>query len=127
MPISHNYLQQGARVEDLGLSFTLPGYEEIELKLNGKNIDVNINNLQEYIDLTMHFLFHETVKIQVQAFKKGFNQIFPVDTLKPFQTVIELEDMICGTNRNNDDWVNLQKLTENLTPAHGYHSKSTSF
>ena len=50
-------------MEDLSLTFVLPGYEDLELKLNGKNIDVNINNLQEYIDLTMHYLFHETVKI----------------------------------------------------------------
>ncbi len=85
-------------MEDLCLTFIVPGYDDIELKPQGKQIVVDLNNLQEYIDLVMHFFFHETVKIQVQAFKKGFNQIFPVDSLRPFaSSSIELEDMICGT------------------------------
>jgi len=33
------------RVEDLGLYFLMPGYENIELKPNGKNIEVDIHNL----------------------------------------------------------------------------------
>ena len=75
----------------------------------------------------MHFLFHDTVKIQVQAYKKGFNMIFPIDNLKPFSTTNELEDMICGTQRNNEEWTNVQKLMESVVPAHGYHSKSTQY
>lgn len=53
--------------------------------------------------------------------------IFSVDALKPFSTTNELEDMICGVDKNNEDWVNLQKLSENVNPAHGYHTKSTSY
>ncbi len=60
-------------MEDLLLTFTLPGYPEIELKPDGKDTDVTVDNLQEYIDLTLHFMFHESLKIQIQAFKKGFN------------------------------------------------------
>ena len=56
----------------------------------------------------MHSIFHESLKIQTQAFKKGFNQIFPVDNLKPFASnSMELEDMICGTQRNEDEWSNV--------------------
>ena len=84
----------------------MPGYENIELKHNGKNIEVNIFNLQEYIDLVMNFTFHETVKIQISAFRKGFNSIFPIDTLKSFSTTGELEEMICGTEKNDDEWAN---------------------
>ena len=58
---------------------------------------MTVNNLQEYIDLVMHFTFHETIKVQLSAFKKGFNSIFPIEALKPFSTSTELEDMICGT------------------------------
>ena len=36
---------QGARVEDLSLVFLLPGYEIIELKQNGRNTDVNLDNV----------------------------------------------------------------------------------
>jgi E3 ubiquitin-protein ligase TRIP12 len=103
--------QSGARIEDLSLVFTLPGYDNIELKQNGKNEDVTLENLQEYIDLVMHFFFHETVKVQVQAFKKGFNQIFPVENLRPFSSSsVEMEDMICGTQRNEEEWTSVAKL-----------------
>lgn len=80
----------------MGLNFTLPGYEEIELKQNGKAVDVTLENVQEYIDLVMDFTFHETLKLQLKAFKKGFNSIFPLDSLKSFSNENELEDMICG-------------------------------
>jgi hypothetical protein len=53
------------RVEDLSLSFILPGYDDLELKSDVKNTDVTLENLLEYLDLAMHYLFHETVKIQI--------------------------------------------------------------
>jgi E3 ubiquitin-protein ligase TRIP12 len=56
---------QEARLEDLSLNFTLPGYPEIELKPDGKDTDVTLDNLQDYIDLTLHFMFHESLKIQI--------------------------------------------------------------
>lgn len=50
-------------MEDLCLAFTLPGFDSIELKPNGKDEDVTLDNLQEYIDLVLHYLFHESIKI----------------------------------------------------------------
>ncbi|KAG2462275.1 TRIPC ligase, partial [Polypterus senegalus] len=41
----------GCSVEDLGLDFTLPGFPNIELKKGGKDIPVNIHNLEEYLRL----------------------------------------------------------------------------
>ena len=105
----------------------MPGFDNIELKQNGKSTDVNIENLQEYIDLVMNFLFHDTLKVQISAFKKGFNSIFPIESLKSFSTVEELEEMICGTDKNDEDWTNIQSLSENVIPAHGYHSKSIEY
>lgn len=104
-----------------------PGFEGIELKPNGKNTDVTIHNLQEYIDLVMNFMFHETVKVQLSAFKKGFNSIFSIDSLKSFSTSDELEEMICGTNKNDEEWTNIQALSDNIIPAHGYHQKSIEY
>lgn len=109
------------------MAFTMPGFDNIELKQNGRAIDVTLGNLQEYIDLVMHFTFHESVKIQLSAFKKGFNSIFPIDTLKPFSTATELEDMICGVQRNDEEWTNIARLTESVVPAHGYHTKSNEY
>jgi hypothetical protein len=37
--------KSGARVQDLSLSFILPGYDDLELKAGGKDLDVTLENL----------------------------------------------------------------------------------
>lgn len=44
----------------------------------GLEKEVTVENVQDYIDLVLHYTFHDTVKIQIQGFKKGFNEIFPI-------------------------------------------------
>src|SRR4051812_25164420 len=39
----------GCPVEDLGLDFTLPGFPGIELRKGGKDMNVTIHNLEEYL------------------------------------------------------------------------------
>ncbi len=53
----------GGKIEEMWLYFILPGYENIELKPTGKSISVTLDNLQEYIDLAIEALLHETIKI----------------------------------------------------------------
>jgi E3 ubiquitin-protein ligase TRIP12 len=52
-----------------------------------------------------------------------------VENLRPFasNSCSELEDMICGTSRNDDEWTSASKLAEFITPAHGFHPKSPQF
>jgi E3 ubiquitin-protein ligase TRIP12 len=45
-------------VRDLDLDFTLPGYCSIELKKNGKDILVNLYNLEEYLKVNFVHLFN---------------------------------------------------------------------
>jgi len=88
-----DYSYKGARIKDLGLTFTLPGYDEIELKHNGKNIFLTLHNLEEYICLVAkHSLMQES---QATAFREGLDSVIPYDLLKGF-TGEELETMICG-------------------------------
>ena len=108
----------GGKLEDMWLYFTMPGNENFELKTNGKSITVTLDNLQEYIDLAIEAMLHDSIKIQVNAFRKGFNSIFPVDTLKVFSTH-ELEEMICGTD-SNEEWKSIDSLSECIHPAHGF-------
>mmetsp|Transcript_3284 Transcript_3284/g.2238 ORF Transcript_3284/g.2238 Transcript_3284/m.2238 type:complete len:173 (+) Transcript_3284:410-928(+) len=75
----------------------------------------------------MSYTFHETVRLQVGAFKKGFNSIFPLESLRAFSTSSELEELVCGANVNDDEWTNLQALAHHIVPAHGYHQKSHEY
>ena len=66
--------------------------------------------MQEYIDLVLHSTFYECINLQLQAFKKGFNSILPLDSIRTFNTKLEVENMICGQNSDDADWKDIGKL-----------------
>lgn len=67
--------------------------------------------------------------MQVQAFKKGFNAIFPISSLKPFtissNAEEELEKMVCGVSSRDPEWKNREELILNIQPDHGYTRNSS--
>ena len=101
-----------------------PADEQIELVKDGKTTSVTLHNLQEYIDLVLDSTFNESVRLQIAAFKKGFNQVMPVETLRIFQHSNELETLICGeatVSAYESEWTNAARLSELIVTAHGYH------
>ncbi len=60
----------------MGINFTYPGFPEFELVENGKDLILNIENIDLYIDSLSKFFFKESVMRQVNAFIKGFNKVF---------------------------------------------------
>ena len=56
-------LSNGSKVEDYALDFTLPCFDHIELIKDGNKVDVGLENAQDYVDLVLHYTFHETIKI----------------------------------------------------------------
>ncbi|OQR76861.1 putative E3 ubiquitin-protein ligase TRIP12-like [Tropilaelaps mercedesae] len=85
----------GCSVELLGLDFTLPGYD-IELKKGGANVAVTIHNLDQYIRLVVYWTLVEGVRRQMDAFKEGFESIFPMDSLGHYFRPNELNRALCG-------------------------------
>lgn len=100
----------GTKVEDLYLFFTLPGYEKVELVQDGSNTQLTLANVQEYIDLVLHSIFYDCVNLQLQAFKKGFNSVLPLDSIRTFSTKEEIEMMICGEAQDDVEWKDMGKL-----------------
>jgi E3 ubiquitin-protein ligase TRIP12 len=111
------------KIEDIGLTFILPGYNDIELKRGGSDILVTIRNLEEYVSLVFDKLLLSGIKPFAEAFKNGFNKVFPIDNLKCF-TSSELEEVICGCSQENWDY---DLLSENIIPNHGYDKNSYIF
>ena len=58
-------ISNGSRVEDYALVFTMPCYDDIELIQGGSEKEVCLDNAMDYVDLVLHYTFHETVKIQI--------------------------------------------------------------
>ena len=77
----------------------------IDLKPNGSNIIVNNNNKYEYIQLITEYKLYKSIKIQLNSFKKGFNEIIHLNLLHIFTTDEEFELLLAGLpNININDW-----------------------
>ncbi|XP_056160889.1 E3 ubiquitin-protein ligase UPL3-like [Syzygium oleosum] len=108
---------RGARVEDLCLDFTLPGYPDCILKSGDETVDVN--NLEEYLSLVVDATVKTGIARQMEAFRAGFNQVFDISSLQIF-TPHELDYLLCG---RREMW-EADTLAEHIKFDHGYNAKS---
>jgi len=103
-----------ARLEDLALTMQyLPasrcfGLAAADLRPGGADQDVRLENVEEYVDLTLNFCLEAGVRRQMEAFRDGFNRVFSLDKLRAFSPD-EVRLMVCG-NQNphwtRDDLIN---------------------
>ncbi|XP_071690585.1 E3 ubiquitin-protein ligase UPL4 [Rutidosis leptorrhynchoides] len=107
------------KIEDLHLDFTLPGYPEYVLISGPDKEMVSISNLEEYIELVVNATLNSGISKQMDAFRSGFNQVFPIDCLQIF-TDEELERLLCG---ESETW-NSNQLLDLIKFDHGYTASS---
>ncbi|RWS17199.1 E3 ubiquitin-protein ligase Nedd-4-like isoform X2, partial [Dinothrombium tinctorium] len=89
--------------------------QQRELKPNGANIPVTLENRAEYVDLVIQWRFVSRVFPQMEAFLSGFNEIVPLHLIRVFDEN-ELELLMCGIGKIDvKDW----KL--NTVYKGGYH------
>ena len=117
-------LKNGSKAQDLYLFFVIPG-TNVELKPNGKDIQLDDDNLDEYLDLLLEAMLITSIQKQLTAFKKGFSKIAKIEYLKIFNSN-EIELIICGNNDDEKEWT-VKNLKENLMPAHGYYENSSTY
>lgn len=109
-------------IEDLSLTFTyLPGsmvygYAATDLIANGSNVDVSIDNLEAYCELTTNYCLENGIAKQLDAFHRGFSQVFPINKLAAFSPD-EARMMICGEQHIN--WTR-DDLLNHTEPKLGY-------
>lgn len=103
------------KIEDLCLDFTLPGYPDFVLSSRPDNKMVNVTNLEDYVSFVADATVKAGITRQVEAFKSGFNQVFPIEHLQIF-TEEELEHLLCG---ERDSWA-FNELLDHIKFDHGY-------
>lgn len=109
-------------IDDLSLTFTyMPGstaygYTATDLIANGSNVDVTINNLEAYCELTSNYCLENGIAKQLEAFHRGFSQVFPINKLAAFSPD-EARMMICGEQHIN--WTR-EDLLNHTEPKLGY-------
>ncbi|XP_036006547.1 E3 ubiquitin-protein ligase HECTD1 isoform X3 [Fundulus heteroclitus] len=116
-------------IEDLGLNFQfcpsskVHGFSAVDLKSNGDDEMVTVENAEEYVELMFDFCMHTGIQKQMEAFKEGFNRVFPMEKLSSFSHK-EVQMVLCGNQSpswNADDIIN---YTE---PKLGYTRDSPGF
>ncbi|KAF2837646.1 hypothetical protein M501DRAFT_995624 [Patellaria atrata CBS 101060] len=111
----------GARVEDIGLDFTLPGYSSIEMIPNGRDVDVTIDNVTLYVEKVLDYTLGQGVQRQIDAFRAGFSLVFPYSALKAFTP----DELVMLFGRVEEDW-SLETLMDSVKADHGYNLDSKS-
>lgn len=106
-------------IADLCLTFVYPGDEKIELCEGGADISVHSENLDQYIAALVDATVGSGVSLQFEAFRAGFEAIFPLDHLSSFYED-EIEAMLCGSG---EKWT-IDKLSTVIKFDHGYTRSS---
>lgn len=106
----------GCSLEDIDLYYVLPGNENIELCKGGRDIQVTLDNLEEYLQLVLHWSLVEGISRQFEAFREGFEALFSLNTLQCFYPE-EMEQLFCG---NSADVWDPRMLAECCRSDHGY-------
>jgi len=116
-------------IEDLSLNFTFNpsstvyGFDSVELKPNGEDEDVTLDNLEEYIESVADYCLNTGIRRQMEAFRTGFNNVFPMEKLFPFSPE-ELRLILCGEQVPQWTREDVLNYTE---PKLGYTRESPGF
>jgi len=116
-------LYNNCKLSELDIYFIFPGYNNIELKENGNDILLTMNNIEEYVNLIYDYLFFKGIDKIIKSFREGFNINFNIEKLKCFSSS-EIEEYICGSVDTKWD---KNILFDNLKPEHGYTNQSKTF
>ncbi|KAF1330888.1 Hect e3 ubiquitin ligase, partial [Globisporangium splendens] len=91
------WLKTNTQVENLCLTFSImmENGKEVDLKENGRNIDVTDENKDEYLRLVLEYRMLMSIADQLQEFLSGLYDVVPKDLLSVFDYQ-ELELILCG-------------------------------
>jgi len=81
-----------------------PDGEDVDLKPNGRYIDVTDENKEEYLMLILEYHMLGSISSQLQEFLIGLYEIIPKAMLSVFDYQ-ELEFYMCGTRKLNKSYL----------------------
>ncbi|KAM5340623.1 E3 ubiquitin-protein ligase HECTD1 isoform 8-T8 [Glossophaga mutica] len=116
-------------IEDLGLNFQfcpssrIYGFTAVDLKPSGEDEMVTMDNAEEYVDLMFDFCMHTGIQKQMEAFRDGFNKVFPMEKLSSFSHE-EVQMILCGNQ--SPSWA-AEDIINYTEPKLGYTRDSPGF
>ena len=112
----------GVELQDLCVSFTVPGYDNVPLKEGGADTLLSLANLEEYLSLVPRAVLTLGVRPLVEAFRAGFSRVLPASALRLF-CVEELQELLGAQDRSLEGWTP-EGLLHHFKFEHGYTSSS---
>ncbi|XP_060789893.1 E3 ubiquitin-protein ligase HECTD1 isoform X4 [Neoarius graeffei] len=116
-------------VEDLGLNFQfcpsskVHGFSAVDLKPNGEDEMVTLDNAEEYVEVMFDFCMHTGIQKQMEAFREGFNKVFLMEKLSSFSHK-EVQMILCGNQ--SPSWT-AEDIVNYTEPKLGYTRDSPGF
>ncbi|XP_046739532.1 E3 ubiquitin-protein ligase HECTD1 isoform X3 [Diprion similis] len=116
-------------IEDLALTMSYAPssrifeHDQVELKEGSANIPVTLDNVHEYVDLTVKYCLERGIARQLDAFKAGFSKVFLMEKLHAFSPE-EIRAMLCG--EQDPHWTR-EDLLNYTEPKLGYTRESPGF
>ncbi|XP_032260773.1 E3 ubiquitin-protein ligase HECTD1 isoform X4 [Phoca vitulina] len=116
-------------IEDLGLNFQfcpssrIYGFTAVDLKPSGEDEMITMDNAEEYVDLMFDFCMHTGIQKQMEAFRDGFNKVFPMEKLSSFSHE-EVQMILCGNQ--SPSWA-AEDIINYTEPKLGYTRDSPGF
>ncbi|CAD7944556.1 unnamed protein product [Amoebophrya sp. A25] len=83
---------------DLGACFLETGFNGNPLIQDGDNIEITFENVESFVREATDFWFSRGISKQVTAFREGFNDVMPIQSLWTLSPK-ELMHMICGEEK----------------------------
>ncbi|CAI1548758.1 hypothetical protein SEUBUCD646_0K02110 [Saccharomyces eubayanus] len=107
-------------LEELFLTFTVPGNDDIELIPDGSNKFLNSSNVEEYICAIIDQILGKGIERQLKAFSEGFSKVFLYERM----LILFPEELVDMFGRVEEDW-SVGTLYTNLNAEHGYTMDSS--
>lgn len=99
-------------------SYCFP-FHYIDLVDGGHSQDVDMDNVEQYVNLLTDFILETGIKRQMEALKAGFCRVFSIEKLNAF-TPLELRRMLCG--QQEPEWTR-EDLLNYTEPKLGYNKE----
>ncbi|KAF7308316.1 Ubiquitin-protein ligase [Mycena chlorophos] len=111
-------LIENVSIDDLGLDFTIPGYD-IELRPGGRDVAVTADNVDKYIHEVIDAIVGNGAQLQAKAFREGFSKVFPISDLQAFSA----DELVLLFGNWEEDW-SIETLNEAIKADHGFNGES---
>lgn len=114
-----NVTVDSCTLEDLSLTFTLPGYPDYELTPGGDEVLITHENVELYINKVIEATIYSGIIHQTKAFMEGFSKVFPINSL----IIFSAQELIEMFGSGEEDW-SLSTLQSSINANHGYTKES---